>query len=117
MSEDGRVTLFRLARRDDFKVTDAVALPDGDVVVLERRLALLTGLSMRLRRFHASQIEPDAVIDGEVLMTATMAYEVDNMEALAAHRDGEGRTVLTILSDDNFIRFQRTLLLQFALED
>ena len=42
--------------------------------------------------------------------------EIDNMEGLAVHRNAQGRTILTLISDDNFNRrFQRTLLMQFAL--
>jgi hypothetical protein len=36
------------------------------------------------------------------------------MEALAVHREGS-RTILTIMSDDNFSSLQRTLLLEFEL--
>jgi hypothetical protein len=38
------------------------------------------------------------------------------MEGLAVHREG-GETILTLISDDNFSRLQRTLLLEFALPD
>ena len=46
-----------------------------------------------------------------------MPAEIDNMEALGVHRDGAGRTILTVMSDDNFNPLQRTLLLQFALTE
>jgi hypothetical protein len=49
-------------------------------------------------------------------MEADLSHEIDNMEALAVHKDQNGDTVLTIISDDNFNRsLQRTLLLQFTL--
>jgi hypothetical protein len=71
---------------------------------------------MRLRRIAAGDIRPGATIKGEVLLEADMGYEIDNMEALAIHADANGRTVLTLMSDDNFNGFlQRTLLLQFTL--
>jgi hypothetical protein len=37
------------------------------------------------------------------------------MEGIDAHVTGEGDTVLTMVSDDNFSMLQRTLLLQFKL--
>jgi hypothetical protein len=37
------------------------------------------------------------------------------MEAIDAHRNASGETILTIISDDNFSPLQRTLLLRFAL--
>lgn len=103
-----------LKRRDGYAVTDATSLPGGDIVILERRF--LFTARMRLRRIKAADIRPGALLDGEVLLEADALREIDNMEALAAHADGAGRTVLTIMSDDNFNhRFQRTLLMQFAL--
>ena len=38
------------------------------------------------------------------------------MEGLAVHQDAAGKTVITLISDNNFNSFlQRTLLLQFEL--
>ena len=42
--------------------------------------------------------------------------QIDNMEGMALHRDGR-ETVVTMISDDNFSAFQRTLLLEFALAE
>jgi len=39
------------------------------------------------------------------------------MEGLAVHQDASGSVVLTLISDDNFSRLQRTLLLQFTLTE
>jgi hypothetical protein len=39
------------------------------------------------------------------------------MEGLSVHRAADGAVVLTLVSDDNFSVFQRTLLLQFTLRD
>jgi hypothetical protein len=37
------------------------------------------------------------------------------MEGIAVHRNAEGETVITLVSDDNFSVIQRNLLLQFTL--
>jgi hypothetical protein len=106
---------FTVKRHDDFDVSDCVALP-GDLLLLERRFALLHGgLSMRIRRIPLADIKPGAVIDGKNLIEADLGYEIDNMEGLGVHRNASGETILTLISDDNFLPFQRTLLLQFAL--
>ena len=42
---------------------------------------------------------------------------MDNFEGLALRRDRAGRTLLYLVSDDNFVPLQRTLLLQFRLID
>ncbi len=111
---------WRLALIDlgGFDPTDAVGLANGDIIVLERRFRWTEGVKMRLRRVRVAEIKPGAVIKGEVLLEADMSDEIDNMEALSAHRDRDGRIILTIMSDDNFNSFlQRNLLLQFRLKD
>ena len=99
-----------------FDITDITALPDGALLVLERRFRWTEGVKMRVRLVNASDIAPGAVLEGESLIEADMGYEIDNMESLAAHRGPKGETVLTLTSDDNFNHLlQRTILLQFTL--
>jgi hypothetical protein len=107
---------FRVARSDGYDVTDLVFLPSGDALLLERRFSFLDGLSARLRRLASDAIRPGAVADGPVVYRSEASHQIDNMEGLALHRDGS-ETVLTMISDDNFSRFQRTLLLEFALAE
>lgn len=103
-------------RRGGFAITDLASLPGGDVVVLERRFRYSDGVKMRLRRIKLRDIRAGAKLDGEVLLKTDDLREIDNMEALAVHTDKQGRTILTIMSDDNFNKtFQRTLLMQFAI--
>jgi hypothetical protein len=108
---------FTLVRRDDFDVTDAAITPDGDLIILERFFSFLKGVAMRIRRVPLSALKPGAVLDGTILITADMGFQIDNMEGLSAHRSPEGETVLTLISDDNFSLIQRTLLLQFTLTE
>jgi len=51
-----------------------------------------------------------------VLYESESGGMVDNMEAIAVHTDDAGRTVLTVMSDDNFNPLQRTLLMRFAVD-
>ncbi|MBL8590505.1 MAG: esterase-like activity of phytase family protein [Methylobacteriaceae bacterium] len=106
---------FRFARRDDFDVSDCAFLPGGDLLVLERRFRWSDGVAIRLRRVAAGELRPGATLQGVNIFEATMAHEIDNMEGLAIHADAQGRTILTMISDDNFSMIQRTLLLQFRL--
>jgi hypothetical protein len=106
---------FTVARHDDFDVTDAAITPDGNLVILERFFTFTEGVKMRLRRVPLSAVKPGALIDGEILLTADMGFQIDNTEGLSVHRSHEGETVLTLISDDNFSLIQRTLLLQFTL--
>jgi hypothetical protein len=106
-----------LKRIGGFDITDAAALPDGGVVLLERRFRFSEGIKMRVRRIAASEIKRGAVVQGEVLLDADDSLNIDNMEAIAAHRAASGETVLTLMSDDNFSALQRTLIMQFTLPE
>lgn len=106
-----------LKRIGGFDITDAAALPDGGVVLLERRFRFSEGIKMRIRRIAASEIKRGAVMQGEVLLEAEDNLNIDNMEAIAAHRAASGETVLTLMSDDNFSALQRTLIMQFTLPE
>jgi hypothetical protein len=107
--------VFTVRRTDGFDISDSAVLPSGDVLLLERRYSWSTGVAIRLRRIPLASIAPGAVVDGPALFFADLGYQIDNMEGLAVHRTAQGETVLTLVSDDNFSRLQRTLLLQFTL--
>ena len=106
---------FTVKRIADFDISDAALLPNGDLLLLERKFSWTGGLWIRLRVVTLSDVRPDALVDGPVLLEVDLGYEIDNMEALSVHRGAAGEIVLTLLSDDNFSMIQRTLLLQFTL--
>jgi len=110
----GSITLKRLA---GFDITDTAALPDGGIVILERRFSYSEGIQMRIRRVAASELKPGALIQGEVLMEAADSLNIDNMEAIGVHRRASGETIITLMSDDNFSPLQRTLIMQFTLPE
>ncbi|MEH2505426.1 hypothetical protein V1290_004237 [Bradyrhizobium sp. AZCC 1578] len=107
--------LFSIRRSDNFDVSDAVLLPSGGLLLLERKFSWLGGVGIRIRRIALASIAPGAVIDGPVIFEADLGSEIDNLEGIDAHVTPEGETVLTLVSDDNFSMIQRNLLLQFAL--
>lgn len=106
---------FTIERIDEFSATDLALADDGMVYLLERRFDMLRGVAMRLRRFPLTDVKPGATIRGEVLIEANRLASIDNMEALAIHRNAAGETILTVMSDDNFSALQRTILLRFAV--
>jgi hypothetical protein len=107
---------FSIKRIGDFDVTDAVFMPDGDLLILERRFDYIGGPGVRLRAIPADIITPGAVVEGRVLLEADGRNSIDNMEGLAV-TVRHGRPVLTLISDDNTSPLQRTVLLRFALVD
>jgi hypothetical protein len=106
---------FSVRRTDDFDISDAVIPPSGDLLILERKFSLLSGVGIRIRRVALASIGPGALVDGPAIFNADLGQEIDNMEGIDAHVTPEGETVLTMISDDNFSFIQRTLLLQFTL--
>jgi hypothetical protein len=106
---------FSVRRTENFDISDAVLLPSGDLLLLERKFSLLGGVGIRIRRVALASIAPGAVIDGPAIFNADLGDEIDNMEGIDAHVTEEGDTVLTLISDDNFSMIQRNLLLQFTL--
>lgn len=109
--------VFAVRRTDGYDISDAALLPKGDLLILERKYSLLSGVSMRIRRIPLESIRPGALVDGRTVMEADGRCVIDNMEALSVHRARSGRIILTLLSDDNFSPQQRTILLQFELAD
>lgn len=106
---------FSVRRTDTYDISDAVQLPSGDLLLLERKFSLLGGAGIRIRRIALASIVPGATVDGPSIFDADLGFEIDNFEGLDAHVTAEGDTVLTLVSDDNFSMLQRTLLMQFTL--
>ena len=106
---------FAVRRTNDFDISDAVLLPSGDLLVLERKFGLMIGVGVRIRRIPLNSIRPGALVDGPSIFDADLGEEIDNLEGIDAHVSADGETVLTMVSDDNFSMIQRTLLLQFTL--
>jgi hypothetical protein len=124
IDDDGQHSAFLLGRNDRGPLsyvsgsgtnpTDCAFLPNGDLLVLERGIALFA-FKMRLVRIPAAEVAPGAHMRGEVLLETSSA-DIDNMEALAVHTLNDGSTRITIVSDNNFNDWERNLLLEFSLE-
>ena len=95
--------------------TDCAFLPNGDLLVLERGVVLVS-FAARLVRVRAADVRPNAEMTGEVLFEST-GGDLDNMEGLAVHPGPDGKPRITIVSDNNFNDWERTLLLEFSLAD
>jgi len=108
---------FCIRRSNDFDISDAVLLASGDLLVLERKYSWLSGVDIRIRRIALKLIVPGGLVDGPSIFEADFGHEIDNMEGIDAHVAEDGKTVLTMVSDDNFSPIQRTLILQFTLAE
>ncbi|MDA1100718.1 MAG: esterase-like activity of phytase family protein [Proteobacteria bacterium] len=100
-----------------FRPTDLAALPNGDVLLLQRRFTFSGGVGARLSRIAAARIKAGGRLIDEELAQLAPPMSVDNFEGLAVRRDPDGGWLVYLLSDDNFHPLQRTLLLQFHLAE
>ena len=110
-----RQGIFSVARDGNYAVTDGAFLPDGDLLLLERRFNFADGLGMQIRRIKADAIKPGATVEGAVIMQADMGYQIDNMEGLDIIAGPGGDTRVIVVSDDNHSILERNLMLEFRL--
>ncbi len=102
---------------EGFRATDAAALPDGRILILNRRFYWTEGVSAAVTMVDRRALRPGAMLEGREIARLDGDLTVDNMEALSITREG-ARTIVWIASDDNFNPlFQRTLLMKFALAE
>lgn len=87
--------------------------PDGRLYVLERDYWGLIGFMSRMRRFTIA----DGRIGNEEILFETHAGVHDNLEGLAVWRDTGGAIRLTMISDDNFVPFQQTQIVDYRVTE
>lgn len=107
---------FQLRKDRLFDITEAGFLDNGDLLVLERRFTIATGVGMRLRKINGDTIKAGAFLDGPVVFEAGIAHHIDNMEAMSIYQNAAGETIIAFLSDDNHSVLQRTIFLEFILK-
>jgi hypothetical protein len=100
-----------LVRTGTFLPVELAALPDGDLLLVERSYTKADGVAIRVSRLPAASLVAGAMIVGSELAVLTPPLPLDNFEA--AGTDGRW---LYLLSDDNLSADQRTLLLQLELD-
>lgn len=105
--------VFFVKRHPPYDVTDGDFLPNGDLLLLERRFSIAEGIGMRIRRIDGSRLGPGNLVDGPVVLEADFGEQIDNMEGLDVSTDDAGQTFVTLVSDDNHSILQRNLVLEF----
>jgi len=114
----GKAVSFTMKRVLPYSLTDATVLPDGRLLVLERRFAPTTGPGAQLRAYDPATFTEGATVDGELIAVLFAGVTVDNMEGLAARQTDDGKTLIYVVSDDNFQRpLQRSLIMMFELAE
>ncbi|MEE9452901.1 MAG: esterase-like activity of phytase family protein [Paracoccaceae bacterium] len=104
---------FDIPRRGEFLVVGADFDPKGQLYILERRFTWLGGFASRIRRFTVTN---DRISAEETLLETPVGI-LDNMEGISVWRDMDAQLHLTIVSDDNFNGFQRTIVAEYLVSD
>lgn len=107
---------FNYVARDGYHPTGAAPLPEGDMLLLERRFSLWSGFSARVVHIAARDLQAGALVQGSILAEIGTPLSVDNMEGIDVRRGADGKILVYLIADNNFQPLQRTLLLQFVLE-
>ena len=103
---------FSVPRDGNWLPVGADIGPDGRFYLLERDFRGILGFLSRVRRFDLTDAGP---VNGTVLMQSR-PMRFDNLEGIAVWHDGSDIR-LTLISDDNFRRFQRTEVVEFRVTD
>lgn len=95
--------------------SDMAELPDGRLLVLNRRFALPALFTAKITLVDPRAIRPGAAVRGREIAHFESPLLHDNFEALAVTREG-GDTILWMASDDNQEFWEQSLLLKFRLD-
>jgi hypothetical protein len=75
---------------------------------------MIDGFSAAVAIVDPDTIASDALVEGEFVAELQPPLNIDNMEGISVTRE-KGRTILWMISDDNRMPIERTLLLKFEL--
>jgi hypothetical protein len=112
--QPNRMTVMRLGIEYDFLPVDAAELPDGRLLLLARRFRLPFEFTSRLYLVDPIAWRDDATFRAREVMRIDRPRMADNYEGIAIDPAG-GRVMIWLVSDDNFLGAQRSLLLQLEL--
>lgn len=108
-----RVARFRYRPPRGYSPSDAAVLPDGDLLVLNRRFSKL--------RFHAAlvrvpigEVRAGATVEGRVIAAWGPPLIGENCEGLAITRE-RGATMVWVVTDNDLAWYRPTLLVKFRL--
>ena len=106
---------MRFAFRPPFgyRATDAATLPDGRVLILLRGLRVMPpGFLAKIVLADPEAIREGAVWSGVEIARIAAPAPVDNMEGIAVAPRADGALDVWLVSDDNGVQLQRTVLMR-----
>ena len=94
-----------------FLPVDAAELPDGRLLILSRRFALPFQFTSRISVVPVDRVQLGKELKGPIVARIDDPRIADNFEGLSVERLDD-RLILWLVSDDNFMKAQRTILLR-----
>ena len=94
---------------DNFLVTDAEILPEGLLLILERKFSWTQGFKTRFRLISLDKFDNKEPV---TVFTST-ANQFDNLEGVTLWRDKNGEMRILTVSDDNFHPLQQSEIREF----
>jgi hypothetical protein len=110
-----RVTSRSYLPPTGYSPTDAAQLPDGRILVLNRRFGIADLFTSVLVIIDPAALDSGRPVQGTPIAQLAPPTLHDNFEGLAVTVEA-GRPVVWMISDDNFMSWQGTYLLKFALD-
>lgn len=110
-----RVTRLRYRPPVGYSPTDAAQLPDGRLLVLNRRFSATQLFTAVLVVIDPATLTVRRPVTGKPIARFAPPLLSDNYEGLAVTVE-RGQPVVWITSDDNFMGWEATYLLKFALD-
>jgi hypothetical protein len=111
-----RVVKFRYLHPRGYRPTDAAELPDGRLLVVNRRFALSPELfSAKLTILDLRGVRAGELRKGVEIATLARPLLHDNFEGVAITQE-KGATIVWLVSDDNGQFWEQSLLLKFRLD-
>ena len=108
-------SVMTYARTQGFRASGAATIPDGNILILERRYTLRDGVAVKIMQIGARTIKPGAHLVPELVAELRHPLNVENFEGIEARRDERGKILIYIVSDNNFNPTQRNFLMMFEL--
>ena len=97
---------------DNFLVTDAEILPEGLLLILERKFSWTQGFKTRFRLISLDKFDNKEPV---TVFTST-ANQFDNLEGVTLWKDKNGEMRILTVSDDNFHPLQQSEIREFFLK-
>lgn len=103
----------RLASDGQFSATDADFGPDGRLYLLERKFSVLWGYQTRI---SAYAVNGEGFAPPRILLLTDMGTWGD-FEGMDVWTDPQGRTISTLIADNNFLPLSPTTIAEFDLTE